>query len=77
VLGLLTHRLEGPVADVKKKPGKREFEVLVSFNGLDKGERFVQDGADVDWAMGHVQTGYLRDVTEEVPDAGRGEVDQG
>jgi hypothetical protein len=59
-----------------RKTGKRTYEVLVSFNALDVGDRFTQDAADL-WATQHVDTGYLRDVTEEVPDAGRGEVGQG
>jgi hypothetical protein len=54
----------------------RTFEVLVSFSGLNVGERFTLNAGDP-WAAQHMGTGYLRDVTEEVPDAGRGEVDQG
>ena len=61
----------------RKGASPRTFEVLVSFDGLDKGERFMQDGDDVDWAMRHVQTGYLRDVTEGASDAGRSEVGKG
>jgi hypothetical protein len=60
-----------------RKTGKRTYEVLVSFNALDVGDRFTQDADDTGWATQHVDTGYLRDVTEEVPDAGRGEVGQG
>lgn len=62
---------------VSRKMTPHVFEVLVSFSALDKGDRFSQDGDDLGWAMQHVQAGYLRDVTEEVPDAGRGEVGQG
>ncbi len=59
------------------KPPSRTYEVLVSFSGMDVGERFTDETfPDNDtWAMRHVETGYLRDVTEEVADAG--EVGQG
>lgn len=60
----------------RKLPGMRSYEVLVSFSGLDKGDRFTAvDEGYVAWATSHVETGYLRDVTEEVADAG--EVGQG
>lgn len=59
-----------------RRTGKRTFEVLVSFSGLDVGDRFTQDADDLGWAMQHVESGYLRDVTEEVADV-RGEVGQG
>lgn len=53
----------------KNKP--RTFEVVVSFDGLDKGDRFTADDDAHEgyaaWANGHAETGYLRDVTEEVP----------
>lgn len=59
-------------------PEKRTFEVLVSFSGLDKGERFSQDeAAGLAWARLFVENGYLRDVTEGDSGAGRGEVGQG
>lgn len=45
--------------------GDRTFEVLVSFDGLDKGERFDVDSSGAAWAKQHVETGYLRDVTKE------------
>lgn len=55
----------------------RTFEVLVSFDGLDKGDRFTAtDEGYVAWAMQHAETGYLRDVTEGGADV-RGEVGQG
>jgi len=56
----------------------RTFEVLVSFSGLDKGDRFTDEAWDPasNWADQHVATGYLREVTEEVADV-RGEVGQG
>lgn len=60
-----------------RKTDRRRFEVLVSFSGLDKGLVFEQDADDLGWAAMHVQTGYLRDVTEEVADVGRSEVGQG
>lgn len=65
------------MAGTSRKTQPRTFEVLVSFSGLDLGERFTQDADDLGWATMHVQNGYLRDVTEEVPDVGRGEVGQG
>lgn len=53
-----------------RKAEPRVFEVLVSFDGLNKGERFSQQPDDLGWAMQHVENGYLKDVTEEAPDAG-------
>lgn len=58
-----------------RKTQPRRFEVLVSFSGLNVGDRFSQDADDLGWATQHVQTGYLRDMTgdsEEVPDDGAG-----
>jgi hypothetical protein len=56
----------------------RMFEVLVSFDGLDKGDRFTASDEGMDtWAAGHAETGYLRDVTEEAPDEQRSEVGKG
>lgn len=49
----------------ERKSKTREFEVLVSFDGLNAGERFSQDGDDLGWATQHVENGYLRDVTSE------------
>lgn len=48
----------------------RQYEVLVSFDGLDKGERFPVDAEGHAWAQQHVENGYLRDVTtpEEAAD---------
>lgn len=46
------------------------FEVVVSFDGLNKGERFTQPADDMGWALMHVENGYLRVVTEEAQDAG-------
>jgi hypothetical protein len=52
------------VAEASRKSSKdRQFEVLVSFDSLDKGERFTAP-ADA-WSNQHVETGYLRDVTSE------------
>jgi hypothetical protein len=59
-----------------RKTQDRKYEVLVSFSGLSVGATFVQEADDLDWAKQHVETGYLRDVTEEVADV-RGEVGQG
>jgi hypothetical protein len=65
------------VGRMSVKPPTRTYEVLVSFSGLDVGERFTDESfPDNDtWAAGHVTSGYLRDVTEGV--AGAGEVGQG
>lgn len=63
------------MAGTNRKTGARKFEVLVSFNGLDKGDIFSQDADELGWATMHVENGYLRDVTgeptvEEAQDAG-------
>lgn len=50
---------------VKRKETPREYEVLVSFSGLNKGERFTQQPDDLGWALQFVEKGYLQDVTEE------------
>lgn len=52
------------------------FEVVVSFDGLDKGERFTLPEAEKAWALKHVETGYLQVVPEEDADE-RSEVGQG
>lgn len=49
----------------ERKTKDRRFEVLISFSGLDKGDRFTQEGNDLGWAQQHVDSGYLRDVTDE------------
>jgi hypothetical protein len=59
-----------------RRTQKHTFEVLVSFSALDKGDTFTLEPDDLGWALQHVETGYLRDVTEEVADV-RGEVGQG
>jgi len=61
-----------PGTSRKTKP--RMFEVLISFSALNAGERFEQEADDLGWALQHVETGYLRDVTEEptVEEAQRG-----
>ena len=61
------------MAGVKRKTGKRMFEVLISFDGIDAGGTFAQDADDLGWAMQRVESGYLRDVTEEVADDERGQ----
>lgn len=68
------------MAGTSRKTEVRTFEVLVSFSGLNRGERFTQDPDDLGWALMHAETGYLRDVTgdptvEEIQNAG--EVGQG
>jgi hypothetical protein len=45
------------------KSKERRYEVLISFDGLDKGDRFT--ATPNDWADTHVTSGYLRDVTDE------------
>ncbi len=60
-----------------RKAAARTYEVLISFNGLDVGERFAQGADDLGWASPYLKSGYLRDVTEEVPDVGRSEIGQG
>lgn len=60
----------------------RKYEVLISFDGMSMGDQFTaNDQGYREWADGHVVGGYLRDVTEDVPereqDAGRGEVGKG
>lgn len=65
------------MAAASRKSGARRFEVLISFDGLDKGDVFSQDADDLGWATQHVENGYLRDVTEEVADAERSEVGKG
>lgn len=49
-----------------KATGTRTFEVLISHDGLDKGERFTQEVDDLGYAQPRVDAGYLRDVTQEV-----------
>lgn len=64
------------MGNVIRKMKPRTFEVLVSFDGLDKGDRFTQEADDLGWATQHVESGYLRDVTEEAQDE-RSDVGQG
>ncbi len=52
-----------PGTSRKTKP--RTYEVLISFSALNAGERFEQDPNDLGWALQHVESGYLRDVTDE------------
>lgn len=61
------------MAGTSRKSQRRTFEVLVSFDGLDVGGRFTQEPDDLGWAQQRVEAGYLRDVTEEGPDAGGSE----
>jgi hypothetical protein len=57
------------IENVTVKPARsRRFEVLVSFDGLDKGLVFTQEADDTAWADRHVATGYLRDLDEEESD---------
>lgn len=59
------------MAQVKRQEKPTVFEVVVSFDGLNKGEVFTQPADDMGWALQHVETGYLRVVPqEEAPDVG-------
>lgn len=53
------------MGSTSRKTKPRAFEVLISFDGLNAGERFTQEPDDLGWAMMHVENGYLRDVTDE------------
>lgn len=55
------------MAERERKTKAREFEVLISFDGLNVGDRFTDEhhGADSMWAPTHVENGYLREVTGE------------
>lgn len=64
------------MAGTKRQTDPTVFEVVVSFDGLNKGEVFTQPADDMAWALRNVETGYLRVVTEGVADVG-GEVGQG
>jgi len=62
--------MEDPVAKIENEAQKapareNRYEVLVSFDGLDKGDFF--SAADDDWAQKHVATGYLRVLQDEEP----------
>ena len=48
----------------------RRYKVLVSFDGLDKGDEFNSGPEFHSWALTHVENGYLQDVTapEEASD---------
>lgn len=59
-----------------RKASPVKFEVLVSFDSLEKGDTFTQAADDLDWANQHVESGYVRVVTEEEPHV-RGEDDKG
>ena len=63
--------------DAKMPPARRLFEVVVSFDGLDKGSVFPQDHDDTEWADRHVASGYLRDLGEEEPHGQRSANGQG
>lgn len=63
------------MAGVARKTEPTVFEVVVSFDALNKGERFTQPADDMGWALMHVENGYLQVVAEEAPNAG--EVGQG
>lgn len=61
----------------KTRTSEKRYEVLISFDGLDKGDFFT--AADDHWAQTHVGNGYLRVLDDEepgreVPDGERGSV---
>lgn len=58
------------MAGTKRQAEPTVFEVVVSFDGLNKGERFTQQPEDMGWALMHVENGYLRVVGQEAQDAG-------
>ena len=53
------------MAGTSRNTKARVYEVVVSFDGLNKGERFSQPGNDLGWALQRVESGYLVDVTDE------------
>lgn len=53
------------MGSTSRKTKSRTYEVLISFSGLNAGERFDQEADDLGWATQHVESGYLRDVTDE------------
>lgn len=54
----------------EKTPERRMFEVMVSFDALNRGDVFTAHD-DLFWEETHVATGYLRELTrEEVAHAG-------
>jgi hypothetical protein len=67
------------MTEAKKKAAERRFEVMVSFDGLNKGDVFTS--ALDTWTQQHLESGYLRDVTQEPTTEEthnvRGEVGQG
>lgn len=65
------------MGQVKRQGRPRVFEVVVSFDGLDKGEVFTQQPDDLGWALTHVASGYLRDITPEEEAQNAGEVGKG
>lgn len=65
------------IENVAKKAPAHMFEVLVSFNGLNRGDTFTQEADDLAWAGRHVTSGYLRDLGEVEADGQRGESGQG
>jgi len=61
----------------KTTTSEKRYEVVVSFDALDKGLFFTSP--DDEWAQRHVANGYLRVLDDdepgrEVPDSERGEV---
>ena len=67
--GLLRRKAVGTV---KKQAEPTVFEVVVSFDGLNKGERFTQQPDNLGWALMHVENGYLKIVGAPDGDEGQG-----
>lgn len=58
------------MAGVKQRVDPIIFEVVVSFDALNVGERFTLPADRQGWGLMHVENGYLQVVSEEAPDAG-------
>lgn len=57
----LTPKIENEaVMAPKQAPVRHRYEVLISFDGLDKGDVFSEDAGETAWADRHVRSGYLR-----------------
>jgi hypothetical protein len=73
--------MEDPMTKIENEAQKqpeqpRRYEVLISFDGLNKGDVF-EDHDDHRWAERHVTNGYLRRVDGEEPGHERSEIGQG
>lgn len=64
------------IENVTEKAPRRRYEVVVSFDGLNRGDVF-EDHGDPRWARQRVESGYLRELTGEEPGVERSDVGQG